>query len=78
MDAFPTYRALNPIKTSRDGGNGEEGQPLSPMARLFHEPGSNVYIVGIFGSKTKIYPDVAKASLVKGLLKHPRFSSLQV
>ncbi|GFY88999.1 O-acyltransferase (WSD1-like) family protein [Actinidia rufa] len=78
MDALPPYRALKPIKTGRDGGNDEERQPLSPMARLFHEPGSNVYIVGILGSKTKIYPDVAKASLVNGLLKHPRFSSLQV
>ncbi|GFY99652.1 O-acyltransferase (WSD1-like) family protein [Actinidia rufa] len=77
MDALPTYKSLKPIKTSRDVSNSEDGQPLSPIARLFHEPGSNVYIVGIFGSKTKIDPDVAKASLVKGLLKHPRFSSLQ-
>ncbi|XP_059637823.1 wax ester synthase/diacylglycerol acyltransferase 11-like [Cornus florida] len=48
------------------------------MARLFHEPGSNVYIISMLGSTTKIYPDVVKANLEHTLLMHPRFSSLQV
>nr|GFC67417.1 O-acyltransferase WSD1-like [Tanacetum cinerariifolium] len=47
-------------------------------ARLFHEPGSNVYIVSMMGCKTKLKPDVIKESLVNSILRHPRFSSLQV
>ncbi|XP_034708663.1 O-acyltransferase WSD1-like [Vitis riparia] len=56
----------------------EDHQPLSPMARLFHEPDCNLYVIAMIGSKTRIDPDVVKANLVHSLLKHPRFSSLQV
>ncbi|KAL5778651.1 hypothetical protein ACOSQ2_009388 [Xanthoceras sorbifolium] len=56
----------------------EGGEPLSPMARMFHEPDSNVYIIAMIGFKTQINPQVIKANLVHTLLKHPRFSSLQV
>ncbi|XP_021893046.1 O-acyltransferase WSD1-like [Carica papaya] len=56
----------------------EEEEPLSPAARLFHEPNFNVHIIAIMGCKTVIYPDVVKANLLFTLLKHPRFSSLQV
>ncbi|KAM7511894.1 hypothetical protein LguiB_010769 [Lonicera macranthoides] len=70
----------HPVKGS--SGSGEavqaEEEPLSPAARLFHEPNFNVYIIAIMGSKTRIYPDVVKDKLVHTLLKHPRFSSLQV
>ena len=62
-------------------GSGEEvpeEEPLSPAARLFHEPNFNVYIIAIMGIKTRINPDVMKDKLVHTLLKHPRFSSLQV
>lgn len=38
-------------------------EPLSPAARLFHEPNFNVHIIAIMGCKTKIYPDVVKANL---------------
>ncbi|XP_044503797.1 wax ester synthase/diacylglycerol acyltransferase 11-like isoform X3 [Mangifera indica] len=55
-----------------------EEEPLSPAARLFHEPTFNVYIIAIMGCKTRIYPEVIKANLEHTLLKHPRFSSLQV
>ncbi|XP_062154408.1 wax ester synthase/diacylglycerol acyltransferase 11-like isoform X1 [Alnus glutinosa] len=55
-----------------------EEEPLSPSARLFHEPNFNVYIIAIMGSKTKIQVDIVKANLEHTLLKHPRFSSLQV
>ncbi|KAI3771812.1 hypothetical protein L6452_02981 [Arctium lappa] len=86
MAAIP---ALNPLKIRTNYTNGEtiEGfkkgdidheQPLSPMSRLFHEPGSNVYIVGIIGLKTKIQPDIFKHNLVHTFLKNHRFSSLQV
>ncbi|KAJ9681201.1 hypothetical protein PVL29_020194 [Vitis rotundifolia] len=55
----------------------EDHQPPSPMARLFHEPDCNLYVIAMIGSKTRIDPDVVKANLVHSLLKHPRFSSLQ-
>nr|POE80538.1 o-acyltransferase wsd1 [Quercus suber] len=78
-------QALKPIKTKTANKEGEdsvnhemEEEPLSPSARLFHEPHFNVYIIAIMGCKTQIYPDIAKANLVHTLLKHPRFSSLQV
>ncbi|KAH9781673.1 diacylglycerol O-acyltransferase [Citrus sinensis] len=58
--------------------NGKEDQPLSPMSRLFHEPESNLYIVVMIGFKSKINPDFVKANLGHSLLKHHRFSSLQV
>lgn len=82
-------QGLKPIET-KTGSKGEEenksssGQrtaeeePLSPSARLFHEPNFNVYIIATLGCKTRIYPDVVKANLGHTLLKHPRFSSLQV
>ena len=47
------------------------------MARLFHEPDYNLYVIGMIGTKTRIDPDVFKANL-HSLLKHSRFSSLQV
>ncbi|KAJ9539148.1 hypothetical protein OSB04_031881 [Centaurea solstitialis] len=56
---------------------GEE-QPLSPAARLFHEPNFNVYIIAIMGSKKLIDPQVVYDKLPHTLLKHHRFSSLQV
>ncbi|KAJ4827847.1 hypothetical protein Tsubulata_012993, partial [Turnera subulata] len=80
--------ALKPIETKRNGKGemeddevdeiAEEEEPLSPSARLFHEPNFNVYIIAILGCKTRINPDILKANLPHTLLKHPRFSSLQV
>ncbi|XP_021288579.1 O-acyltransferase WSD1-like isoform X2 [Herrania umbratica] len=58
--------------------SGEEEEPLSPMACMFHEPDSNVYIITIVGFKNPIEPNSFKANLVHTLLKHPRFSSVQV
>ncbi|CAH1432771.1 unnamed protein product [Lactuca virosa] len=84
MDIIPSLNPLT-IRTTKNGETIEDikkgedhEQPLSPMARLFHEPGSNVYIIGIMGSKTKIRPDVFKENLVHTFLKNRRFSSLQV
>ncbi|XP_057981127.1 wax ester synthase/diacylglycerol acyltransferase 11-like [Malania oleifera] len=58
--------------------NIEELAPLSPMARLFHEPDCNLYIITIIGWKTQINIHAFKANLLCNLLHHPRFSSLQV
>ncbi|XP_059636114.1 wax ester synthase/diacylglycerol acyltransferase 11-like [Cornus florida] len=75
-------KALKPIETKRKAGDeseiAAEEEPLSPAARLFHEPSFNVHIIAIMGCKTRIYPQVVKDKLVHTLLKHPRFSSLQV
>jgi len=82
MAAIPS---LNPLKIPTNGETIESfkkgddhDQPLSPMSRLFHEPGSNVYIVGIMGLKTKIQPHIFKHNLVHTFLNNHRFSSLQV
>ncbi|KAI3800586.1 hypothetical protein L1987_28677 [Smallanthus sonchifolius] len=85
--------ALKPIQITKrsptntiidDDGNdgvytiaGGEEEPLSPAARLFHEPHFNVYIIAIMGSKNPINPRVVYGKLPQSLLKHPRFSSLQ-
>ncbi|KAK8630926.1 hypothetical protein V6N13_079697 [Hibiscus sabdariffa] len=63
---------------SKNGQKPAEEEPLSPSARLFHEPTFNVYVIAIMGCKTRILPDVVKANLGHTLLRHPRFSSLQV
>ncbi|KAL8136101.1 wax ester synthase/diacylglycerol acyltransferase 11-like isoform X1 [Apium graveolens] len=82
MDSFPSLRTLKKVEVRQNlrfpERNDEDEQPLSPVARLFHQPGSNVYIVAIMGSKIKLQPDVIKPILIHALLKHPRFSSLQV
>lgn len=71
-----TMEGLRPIRVSKE--DSEDGQPLSPMARMFHQPHSNVYIIIILGFKTSINPLAFEATLRHSLLKHPRFSSLQV
>ncbi|GJX33766.1 O-acyltransferase WSD1-like protein [Tanacetum coccineum] len=54
-------------------------QPLSPLARFFHESGSNVYSIAIFGMKTVIDVDVLKVDLLVHMVqKNKRFTSLQV
>ncbi|XP_062088929.1 wax ester synthase/diacylglycerol acyltransferase 11-like [Humulus lupulus] len=53
-------------------------EPVSPAGRLFNEPNFNVHILAIMGSKIKIDLEYAKQKYVQTLLKHPRFSSLQV
>ncbi|KAF8379706.1 hypothetical protein HHK36_029150 [Tetracentron sinense] len=81
-------QVLKPIvtKRTREAGEGEAmmingevtAEPLSPSARMFHEPHFNCYIIAIMGCKTRINPHVVKAGLEHTLLKHPRFSSIQV
>lgn len=75
---------LKPIETKRKGGIEEydmvtvEDQPLSPMARLFHNSRFNVHAIAFMASKTRISPQPIKDKLVHTLLKHPRFTSLMV
>ncbi|EOY17134.1 O-acyltransferase family protein [Theobroma cacao] len=78
-----SHLGLKQIKVTREmeegrSVSGEDNEPLSPMARMFHEPDSNVYIITIVGFKNPIEPNSFKANLVHTLLKHPRFSSVQV
>ncbi|KAK6257884.1 hypothetical protein QUC31_001343 [Theobroma cacao] len=78
-----SHLGLKQIKVTREmeegrSVSGEGNEPLSPMARMFHEPDSNVYIITIVGFKNPIEPNSFKANLVHTLLKHPRFSSVQV
>ncbi|MBA0573695.1 hypothetical protein Golob_000957 [Gossypium lobatum] len=56
----------------------EEEEPLSPMARMFQQPESNVYVIAMLGFKNPIDPHFLKANLVHTFLKHPRFFSVQV
>ena len=75
-------RALS-IKTAADPGvNGglteAEGQPLSPAARLFHQPHFNCTIIAMMGIGKPIDVDAVKAGLEASIVRHPRFSSVLV
>lgn len=74
LDNGPTKENKNDMAVPEQ----EEEEPLSPSARLFHEPNFNVHVTAIMGSKVPISPQVIKQNLVHTLLKHPRFSSSQV
>ncbi|XP_019229806.1 PREDICTED: O-acyltransferase WSD1-like [Nicotiana attenuata] len=70
---------IKPVRTSKKLGNGEEEEALlSPNSRLFHEPNYNVHIIAIMGWKVPVDVDAMKGELQHKVLKHPRFSSLQV
>ncbi|XP_077249622.1 wax ester synthase/diacylglycerol acyltransferase 11-like [Tasmannia lanceolata] len=56
----------------------EDEQPLSPAARLFHQPHFNCYIIAIMGCCKKFDVNVVKGGLEVTLIRHPRFSSIQV
>ncbi|XP_019086428.1 PREDICTED: O-acyltransferase WSD1-like [Camelina sativa] len=53
----------------------EDGEPLSPMARVFQSPGNDCCILTMIGCKTKINADVLQHALKLNVSKHPRFSS---
>ncbi|XP_060218408.1 wax ester synthase/diacylglycerol acyltransferase 11-like isoform X1 [Lycium barbarum] len=71
---------LKPILISKNlNKNGEEEAVLlSPTSQMFHEPDYNVYVLAIMGWKVPIEVDAMKAEIQRTMLKHPRFSSLQV
>ncbi|KAH0729518.1 hypothetical protein KY290_000640 [Solanum tuberosum] len=72
--------SLKPIECKGKASKAsEEEEQLSPSSRLFHEPNFNVHVLAIMGSKSRINDlQLIKDNLVHTLLKHPRFSSLQV
>ncbi|KAG5629788.1 hypothetical protein H5410_001505 [Solanum commersonii] len=72
--------SLKPIECKGKASKAsEEEQQLSPSSRLFHEPNFNVHVLAIMGSKSRINDlQLIKDNLVHTLVKHPRFSSLQV
>uniref|UniRef100_A0A7N0SZA0 diacylglycerol O-acyltransferase n=1 Tax=Kalanchoe fedtschenkoi TaxID=63787 RepID=A0A7N0SZA0_KALFE len=79
--SFEFQSLLKPIRTGRQDptkDHGELGDPLSPMGRLFHRPGSSIYIMGLLGSKTTIDPSHFKAGVASAFLAYPRFTSLLV
>ncbi|KAJ9551002.1 hypothetical protein OSB04_015047 [Centaurea solstitialis] len=83
MRKTTSLKPLRLIKATQDHKEGfdeveDDEQPLSPGARLFHEPGANVYIIIILGMKTQINTDVFKANIPDSICKNHRFSSLQV
>ncbi|KAF2569172.1 hypothetical protein F2Q68_00027147 [Brassica cretica] len=53
----------------------EDGEPLSPMARVFQSPGNDCCVITMIGCKTKINADVIRSGLKENVSKHPRFSS---
>ncbi|KAH0764791.1 hypothetical protein KY285_000662 [Solanum tuberosum] len=72
-------QSLKPIETKDKSIEASEEEPLSPSSRLFHEPNFNVHVLAILGMKTRISTEQApREHLANTLLKHPRFSSLQV
>ncbi|CAN4108409.1 unnamed protein product [Withania somnifera] len=73
-----TIRLLNPITTKRKPTE-EEAEPLSPSARLFHEPNFNVHILAIMAGKSRINLQAIKHQWAPTLINtHPRFCSLLV
>ncbi|MQM16700.1 hypothetical protein Taro_049659 [Colocasia esculenta] len=56
----------------------EEEEPMSPAARLFRQPRFNCFIIATMGFAKRIDVDVVKAGLEATLVRHPRFSSVQV
>ncbi|KAM3378522.1 wax ester synthase/diacylglycerol acyltransferase 11-like [Capsicum galapagoense] len=82
MEGDGKKMTLKPIriisKNIDENGGGEEAILLSPITRMFHEPGYKFYILAIMGWKVPIDVDSIKAELQRKMLKHPRFSSLQV
>ena len=56
----------------------EEEQPMSPAGRLFRETHFNCYIVALLGLGAPVDLAAARAGLDATLIRHPRFSSVQV
>jgi len=60
------------------GGDLEAGEPMSPAGRLFRETHFNCYIVAAIGLGAAVDLAAARAGLEATLVRHPRFSSIQV
>ncbi|GMJ11714.1 NTHASE/DIACYLGLYCEROL ACYLTRANSFERASE 11, FOLDED PETAL 1 [Hibiscus trionum] len=71
-----TYLGLKQIKVRKETEVEKEEEAVSPIARMFHEPESNIYVILIMGFKIPIDPHTLKANLLHLVVKHPRFSSI--
>ncbi|KAK6804667.1 hypothetical protein RDI58_002451 [Solanum bulbocastanum] len=80
MESGGKNMVLKPIRTSKklNDDDEEEAILLSPGSQMFHEPNYNIHIVAIMGWKIPLDINSLKAQILSKLLKHPRFSSLQV
>ncbi|KAL3381502.1 hypothetical protein AABB24_001564 [Solanum stoloniferum] len=78
MECGGEKMVLKPIRTSKKLDDEEEAILLSPGSRMFHEPNYNIHIIAIMGWKIPLDINSLKAQIPSKLLKHPRFSSLQV
>ncbi|PKU70381.1 hypothetical protein MA16_Dca007133 [Dendrobium catenatum] len=65
-------------ETEKAAAKEDEGQQLSPAARIFRQPQFNCHIIAILGMGKFIRADELKAGLEATLVRHPRFSSVQV
>jgi hypothetical protein len=59
-------------------GGGAGSEPMSPAGRLFRETHFNCYIVALLGLGAPVDVAAARAGLEATLVRHPRFSSVQV
>ncbi|KAJ6828515.1 O-acyltransferase WSD1-like [Iris pallida] len=78
-----TKKRVLTINTEKKKKKGEEkhdedGEALSPAARLFHQRSFNCHIIAMMGLAKRIDVDAVKAGLEETLLRHPRFSSVMV
>ncbi|KAG9448266.1 hypothetical protein H6P81_014394 [Aristolochia fimbriata] len=78
MDSRDCGRTRKLLRMANTNGEEAEEEPLSPTARLFHEPRFNCHVIAIMGSAKKIDFGSIKAGLEQTLVRHPRFSSVQV
>lgn len=67
-----------PAAAARGRDDLEVGEPMSPAGRLFRETHFNCYIVAVIGLGTAVDIAAARAGLEATLVRHPRFSSVQV
>lgn len=63
---------------AREGDLEAAGEPMSPAGRLFREKHFNCYIVAVIGLGAAVDVAAARAGLEATLVRHPRFSSIQV
>ncbi|KAJ1264010.1 hypothetical protein BS78_09G230400 [Paspalum vaginatum] len=70
--------AASPPRAAEARDVEEAGVPMSPAGRLFRETHFNCYIVTVIGLGKAVDIAAARAGLEATLVRHPRFSSVQV
>ncbi|CAM0953998.1 unnamed protein product [Alopecurus aequalis] len=69
---------MEEAKNQGDVERGAGEEPMSPAGRLFRETHFNCYIVALLGLGAPVDIAAARAGLEATLVRHPRFSSVQV